>query len=599
MRRALLLRSDFADLVEGIGIGNVTSSGDALRERLNIERQANMMHVTNRQKIEEMLEKEEKRRKLGGGGNTASNDWARQSSDPNASPSYSPLSRFSSSPSNNISGNNNNKADLSLLSQQAIDERVRAMADAHEQAAQRSRMRFLKRGAGSSGNFGGVKEGAAVVTTGQYNGGFIYAAQTPSSADGASASPTMVIDLDAMIEAERLEDERKAAAAAANNGQGEMAQTYEGIAGAEDFDDDEDAFLNEQMLAAIQAHTTRIAPPNWERPVNGWVLIPDATVPVWPSDGNASSSSSYQPPMVVRKTYCFLDQPQTYKFLGMIGAAIEELGFPKNVGAGDGGEAEESTTSAASASSPAATTTPRREKESPQEKIDRLKEEEAARVEAVIARLTPTNAHLQHPLYSTPVVEWMWSEITVTMLSTPQTYQLAQYLNDLEVRFGKLRNQTRQEGMAPSGVRWSPELQRKIEDRASMGFLWMFNNDKNGIYRYMQSLFMQWSNRADYLIARKSRERKEFRPHLTLTEAMKEGAERKRRTERRKFKDRLATQGATALGMEKEDFERYSFDTIPRDVREKMMEDHSKVGGAPEVSRRFGTNSAFSRSSQW
>ena len=319
--------------------------------------------------------------------------------------------------------------------------------------------------------------------------------------------------------------------------------------------------------------------PNWPTMPAGWVMFPDTAVAGYdntnsnttcdassspplassssssceasaPAEGSAAHQQQQQQPMVVQKVYCFLDQPNTYKFLGMVGAAVSELGFPPAAAEAD---ASPSSSSAAANSPP------------------------------------------QHP-FATPRIEWMWSEVTVTMLSTPQTHRLAHYLNDLEVRLGQQRNASRA-ALEHSQVAWSAHLQQKVEEKASRGFLWIFNSEKGSMANFVQSLYVQWCNRSEYLVTRKSRERKEFRPNLTLSGAIAEGAERRRRAERRKFKDKISEAAPHLVGMDADDFSRYSFDTLPRETRERMDADRSRVGGMEEGRMRIGGPQAFARPS--
>lgn len=332
------------------------------------------------------------------------------------------------------------------------------------------------------------------------------------------------------------------------------------------FHSDVSVATNAKMTAENYCH---VLPPAWPTMPNGWWVSVDSSLPrplLTTSDnttmysegsmrGTPTSSSTAHSPMVVSKTYSFLDQPATYKFIAMVAAAIEELGFNKLPSSSAGPSATESSSN-----------------------TSLLQEKE-------------------HPL-TIPKMEWMWSEVTVTMLSTPQTYILAQYLNDTESKIGTMRNQSAG-GIKTGDNIWSKHLNDKIQARTNNNFMWMFNDEKNAIQNFIQSTYVQWSNRAEYLIARKSRERREFRQDLTLSQTIQQGAERKRRAERRKFKDKIAEHGAKALGMEKDDFERYSIDVLPREMREQLDEDRSKVGGMREFEHRAGGLLAFSRSTSY
>jgi hypothetical protein len=165
-----------------------------------------------------------------------------------------------------------------------------------------------------------------------------------------------------------------------------------------------------------------------------------------------------------------------------------------------------------------------------------------------------------------PKVEWFYSELTVTLPPTPAAEKLATFLNDQERMRAGLRNQS--SSTSSSSTLWSPELMAKLQTKSDEDFCWCLTDDTNRTRQFMQETLLQWHNRADYLISRKSREKREFRPDITLNQVILNGQERKRRMQQRKLKQE------EHLHLTKEsnqtDWDSFVTDVLPREVRESL-----------------------------
>ncbi|KAH8617001.1 hypothetical protein ERJ75_000427700 [Trypanosoma vivax] len=183
-----------------------------------------------------------------------------------------------------------------------------------------------------------------------------------------------------------------------------------------------------------------------------------------------------------------------------------------------------------------------------------------------------------------PRLEWFYSDLYFILPPTAAAEQLACYMNDQERLRCGLRNQSC--GTSVSGFLWSKELHERVEKRASEDFCWLLTDDVRKTEKFLQETYIQWHHRADYLVTRKSREKKEFRQDLTLLQVMQEGQERKRRMQRRRSRQE-AHEAKIASGEESE-WDNFTHDVLPRELREALdresdgMEDVrlSRVGTA-------------------
>ncbi len=120
--------------------------------------------------------------------------------------------------------------------------------------------------------------------------------------------------------------------------------------------------------------------------------------------------------------------------------------------------------------------------------------------------------------------------------------------------------------------------------------MWCLMNDKKSRNDFNQDIFLQWYHRADYLVSRKSREKKEFRNTLTLDQMMQSAAKRRRRKEARTAKEVAAAKPqpkrVSPAGDEDEedDISNYAADMLPRELREQLERD-SEDGGATDMIR--------------
>lgn len=165
-----------------------------------------------------------------------------------------------------------------------------------------------------------------------------------------------------------------------------------------------------------------------------------------------------------------------------------------------------------------------------------------------------------------PRVEWFFAELDITLPPVPQAEILANYMNDQERLRCGMRNSTK--GTSISTVMWSKELAARVEDRAENDFCWVLTQDQGKTERFLQETYVQWHHRADYLVSRKSREKREFRPDLTLQQVIQQGQERKRRMQRRRQRDDTRQENLAA-GRESE-WDNFTHDVLPRELREAL-----------------------------
>ncbi|KAH9597179.1 hypothetical protein LSM04_004632 [Trypanosoma melophagium] len=165
-----------------------------------------------------------------------------------------------------------------------------------------------------------------------------------------------------------------------------------------------------------------------------------------------------------------------------------------------------------------------------------------------------------------PRLEWFYAELYFLLPPTRDAEILACYMNDQERLRCGLRNQS--SGTGSSGIMWSRELHERVEKRASEDFCWLLTEDQRKTEKFLQETYVQWHHRADYLVTRKSREKKEFRQDLTLQRVIQEGQERKRRMERRRSRLETREKNIT-LGKESE-WDNFTHDVLPRELREAL-----------------------------
>lgn len=192
---------------------------------------------------------------------------------------------------------------------------------------------------------------------------------------------------------------------------------------------------------------------------------------------------------------------------------------------------------------------------------------------------------LAEEVHCFPTVEWFYSELTLTLPPTKEAEMIACYANDEERQRCGLRNHSRG-GSSASGVMWSAELSRRVRERSEKDFCWLLTNDQRRTQRFLQETFVQWHHRADYLVTRKSREKREFRQNLTLHQVIMEGQERKRRMQRRK--EKVSDREINIKTGKESEWDTFTHDVLPRELREALdresdgMEDVrvSRVGTA-------------------
>ncbi|EKF39552.1 hypothetical protein MOQ_000220 [Trypanosoma cruzi marinkellei] len=197
-----------------------------------------------------------------------------------------------------------------------------------------------------------------------------------------------------------------------------------------------------------------------------------------------------------------------------------------------------------------------------------------------------------------PRLEWFYTELYFLLPPTPTAELLACYMNDQERLRCGLRNHTC--ATSASGIQWSEELHRRVEERAMEDFCWVMTADQRKTEKFLQETYIQWHHRADYLVTRKSREKKEFRQDLTLQQVIQEGQERKRRMQQRRLRTEQRQEDIASGKATK--WDNFTHDVLPRDIREALdregdgMEDVrlSRVGTATGGwSRSYRTHPNF------
>ncbi|KEG10864.1 hypothetical protein DQ04_03211080 [Trypanosoma grayi] len=165
-----------------------------------------------------------------------------------------------------------------------------------------------------------------------------------------------------------------------------------------------------------------------------------------------------------------------------------------------------------------------------------------------------------------PRLEWFFAELYFMLPPTPTAELLACYMNDQERLRCGLRNQSVR--TSSSGIAWSTELHHRVEKRALEDFCWLLTDDQRRTQKFLQETYVQWHHRADYLVTRKSREKKEFRQDLTLHQVIQEGQERKRRMQRRR--SRLEERQENIASGKESEWDNFTHDVLPRELREAL-----------------------------
>ncbi|KAL7706042.1 hypothetical protein N2W54_006763 [Lotmaria passim] len=166
-----------------------------------------------------------------------------------------------------------------------------------------------------------------------------------------------------------------------------------------------------------------------------------------------------------------------------------------------------------------------------------------------------------------PRLQWFYTELSFQLPPTKEAEMLANYMNDQERLRCGLRNHS-EGGTSSSDIAWSDELKTRVETRAAEDFCWLLTNNQRKTEKFLQETFIQWHHRADYLVTRKSREKREFRQDLTLSKVIQQGQERKRRMQQRRTRE-TQRQQAIESGRESE-WDNFTHDVLPRELREAL-----------------------------
>jgi hypothetical protein len=151
-------------------------------------------------------------------------------------------------------------------------------------------------------------------------------------------------------------------------------------------------------------------------------------------------------------------------------------------------------------------------------------------------------AGLAHELGVTPKFDLFFTEVAITVPLTEAGRRLAVYSNQQEIQKGLRKNFS--EGLGTGDTQRSLALPKevldRVESRADTTFCWCLKQDKISRDTFMSEIFLQWYHRADYLMKRKSKGKKEYRENLTLEEVLKSASQnRRRRVEKREERERL------------------------------------------------------------
>jgi hypothetical protein len=146
---------------------------------------------------------------------------------------------------------------------------------------------------------------------------------------------------------------------------------------------------------------------------------------------------------------------------------------------------------------------------------------------------------LANKLECYPEYDWFFQGIEVTIETTAVAETLALYMNDQESRHAMYKNMSEQTA-ANENICWDDEYVQAIQQQAEGDFGWIVSNDRGNTNQFTGETYLQWMHRADFLVHRKSRDKRELRQNLTLDQLISESQQRKRRVERREGKEKLA-----------------------------------------------------------
>jgi hypothetical protein len=153
-------------------------------------------------------------------------------------------------------------------------------------------------------------------------------------------------------------------------------------------------------------------------------------------------------------------------------------------------------------------------------------------------------------LHVTPRVDMFFTEVTLTFPLTEAGRRLALYANLQEYEKASRRNFSDGLGggeLGEAAVGIPSHVLRRIEDRADTTFCWVLKQDKVQRDIFMSEIFLQWFHRADYLMRRKGKEKKEYRENMTLEQVLKSASQnRRRRTMKREEREKLREEARKA-----------------------------------------------------
>ncbi|EPY41721.1 hypothetical protein AGDE_02203 [Angomonas deanei] len=173
---------------------------------------------------------------------------------------------------------------------------------------------------------------------------------------------------------------------------------------------------------------------------------------------------------------------------------------------------------------------------------------------------------LAKELQCIPKVEWFFTELRFSLPPTREAEILANFMNDQESLRCGLRNSSR--GTSTSTVLWSQELADRVGRKAEEDFCWVLTDNQRKTEKFLQETYVQWHHRADYLVTRKSREKREFRPDMTLHQVIQQGQERKRRMQQRR--NREMTREENIKAGKESPWDNFTHDVLPRELREAL-----------------------------
>jgi hypothetical protein len=151
-------------------------------------------------------------------------------------------------------------------------------------------------------------------------------------------------------------------------------------------------------------------------------------------------------------------------------------------------------------------------------------------------------AALAEELDTFPLLDWFYSEVTVTMPLSPRGLLIAKYMNEQELLFGTKKNFSSGTDIFEEGSQLLDDeaMCDKLASRSRHSFCWILNGQERMSSDFNSEIYLQWYHRADFLVKRRSREKKEFRLNMTLEQILKSSSQqRRRRVEKREDRDKL------------------------------------------------------------